>query len=340
MATYRRARVPRADPVRAPPPRAGGEAGDRDASRSPRRAVRPRRQGARRGAPAGPREVRRRHPGPGVAEGPGGVPDARVDRPRRAVRAAGPPEELGLQPDRRPHAGGRDRRERGRLQLRRRGAAAAAAVRRGGPVGGGSGDEPAVAVLRHAGRLRRLEGTQRGLRDAVRVHVQPGRTDGAVRRRRAAVRGRDVGRLLPDAPRAAAPGADVPSRRGPGGPRPRRGAGPRPLDAPFRGRARRRRTRDHPGRADPDRDRRDAAGVRVSHRRPRRVDPAGAHRGGPERPPEPQRDDRGPAAARRDPAAGARPHGGARRPPRGDPSPAPTPAAASRSSSFDTSNGG
>ena len=274
-----------------------------------------------RGAPAGPREVRRGRAGPGVAQGSGGLSDARVDGPRRAVRGAGPAEEPGLQPRRRPHARGRRRRERGRLQLRRRGAAAAAALSRGRPAGGRAGDQPAGALPRHAGRLCRLEGAQRHLRDAVRVHVQRVRTDRAVRRRRAAVHRRGVVRLLSDASRATPPGPDLSPGRGPAGPRRGRGARSRPLDAPVRGRAGRRRTRDRAGRAHPHRDRGDAARVRVPARRPRRVCPAGAHRAGSERPAQPQRGDGGPAPARGDPGAGARPHGGPRRPARGGPSP-------------------
>ena len=76
------------DLVCAPPRRAGGGAGDRDASRPPRRAVHPEGEHSRGGAPAGPCEVRRGRPGPGVAEGPGGVPDARIDSPRRTIRGA------------------------------------------------------------------------------------------------------------------------------------------------------------------------------------------------------------------------------------------------------------
>ena len=140
-------------------------------------------------------------------------------------------------------------------------------------------------------------------------------------RRRAAVHRGGVLRLLSDAPRAAPPGADVPARRGSAGPRRGRGDRSRPLDAPVRGRTGHRGARDRAGRAPVHRGRRHAAGVRVPPRRPRRVDPAGAHRGGPERPAEPQRGDGGPAPARRDPRAGARRDGGARRPPRGGPSP-------------------
>ena len=49
---------------------------------------RPRRSVCRRGPPDGPREVRRGHADQGIAPRPDGVSDARIDRPRRALRGA------------------------------------------------------------------------------------------------------------------------------------------------------------------------------------------------------------------------------------------------------------
>ena len=71
--------------------------------------------------------------------------------------------------------------------------------------------DPPAPFLVTPGRLRRLEGTRRRLRDAVRVPLQRVRTDRAVRRRRASVHRRGVVGLLSDPPRAAPPGADVSS---------------------------------------------------------------------------------------------------------------------------------
>ena len=179
-----------------------------------------------------PREARRGGAGPGEAAGPGALSEALIVGSRRAARGSGSAAEPGLQPGRRPDPEGLGRRDR-------RPSSASSTRCCCGCLPDADADRlvavqetvPSAPFVVAPGGIRRLERTQRGLRDAFRVPVQRVGTDHAGRRRRDSVDRRDVLGLLPDAPRAASRGSDVPSRRGTAGPRRSRGAQSRPLAA-------------------------------------------------------------------------------------------------------------